>query len=334
MEGYSRINNACLVILAAIAITSALIFTRNILVPFVISVFAYSALAPMVSWMESKLRLQRIIAICLTLFLFLIFSVLIVFLIVTSLDQFIQSAHIYKERILDSVQRISEFASNNNLHIDASTLKEELRELPVFSIAKSLTGGVMSVVGKTTLVIIFTLFLVLGKKSEGSKNSLMSDIQTKVSSYVMTKSLISVATGLLFGLALLICQVELALMFCILTILFNFIPNIGSLLAILLPLPIIILQYGFGWQFWFFLSSTAIIQFVLGNVIEPKLMGDSMDLHPITILIFLMFWGLIWGIPGMFMAVPITAVLRIVLSRIETTRGFANILAGRMNEGI
>ncbi|MCB0357914.1 MAG: AI-2E family transporter, partial [Bdellovibrionales bacterium] len=77
---------------------------------------------------------------------------------------------------------------------------------------------------------------------------------------------------------------------------------------------------------------TGLIQIIIGNVIEPKLMGESMNLHPIAILLFLMFWGVVWGVPGMFLAVPITAILRIIFSRIEMTRPLANLISGQISK--
>ena len=74
----------------------------------------------------------------------------------------------------------------------------------------------------------------------------------------------------------------------------------------------------------------AVIQFVIGNVIEPRIMGGSLDLHPITILLALIVWGMLWGIVGMLLATPLTAVMKIFFERIEHTRAFADLLAGRL----
>ena len=73
----------------------------------------------------------------------------------------------------------------------------------------------------------------------------------------------------------------------------------------------------------------AAIQAVMGNLVEPRMMGDSLDLHPVTILMSLIFWGMLWGVVGMLLATPITAVLKIFLERFEGTRPLANLLAGR-----
>ena len=124
--------------------------------------------------------------------------------------------------------------------------------------------------------------------------------------------------------------VEMAFMFGILTVLLNFIPNVGSLFAIILPLPILILQFGLGWQLPFVMIVSTTIQFSIGNVLEPKLMGDSLGLHPMTVLVFLLFWGMVWGIPGMFMAAPMTSILKMVLEKQEATKPLANLMSGEI----
>ena len=72
------------------------------------------------------------------------------------------------------------------------------------------------------------------------------------------------------------------------------------------------------------------IQILIGNVLEPKLQGDSMGLHPVAVLFCLTFWGFIWGIPGMFLSVPITASIKIILSKFKVSKPFAEILEGNL----
>ena len=81
----------------------------------------------------------------------------------------------------------------------------------------------------------------------------------------------------------------------------------------------VLLQYGVGWQFYLVLIFNMIFQFLIGNIIEPKVLGDSMELSH-RHFGFLMFWGLVWGPIGMFLAVPITAIMRIIFARIDVTR--------------
>ena len=247
---------------------------------------------------------------------------------ISSVENFATGASAYKGRLLEVVDSTSRLAERWGYSFEPTLIRQELEKLPVFDFARKATGGAFSFVGNISLIFIFFIFLILGE-GRAKKNSLISEVQTRISKYVSAKFLLSFATGLLTGLVLLICGIELAFMFAALTFLLNFIPNVGSLVAILLPLPVAFLQYGFGWQFTVVFCVCGAIQMVIGNVLEPKMMGESMDLHPITILVFLMFWGLVWGVPGMFLAVPITAIIKIILSRMEPTRGLAEFLAGR-----
>ena len=176
------------------------------------------------------------------------------------------------------------------------------------------------------------MFLLLGGGGPGGikGNPLVDEIHFKISRYLGTKVVLSFITALLIWFLLLFAGAELASTFAILTFLLNFIPTVGSIIAVLLPLPILLLQYGLVPMFFSVLAISAIIQFSIGSVLEPKIMGGNFDLHPIAVLIFLMFWGLVWGIPGMFLAVPMTAIKKIIFSKIEATRPLAELLAGRL----
>lgn len=329
-ESNTRLNNFCLIVLTAVALTAALIYTRTVLLPFVISLFIFSVASPTIRFMQARLRIPRALGIVLTLLVYFLLTGVLVFFVTNSLDSFIRSAGAYRDSIVEFISWGTVQAEKYGFKWEDRPLREELGNLPVFGIARHLTGNAMSFLGNSTLIFIFVMFLIAGEKGQPTKSSFYQEVQTKISKYIITKTVISCITGVLVGIILMICGVELAFMFVILTILLNFIPSIGSIIATILPLPVVLLQFGFTWPFYVVLFGSGLIQFSIGNVIEPKFMGESMDLHPVSVLIFLMFWGLVWGLPGMFMAVPITAVMKIVLGRMEATKPFAELLAGRL----
>jgi AI-2 transport protein TqsA len=121
---------------------------------------------------------------------------------------------------------------------------------------------------------------------------------------------------------------ELAGVFGVMSFLLNFIPSIGAIIATLLPIPIAMAQFQSPWPVILVIVVPGVLHNVLGNIVEPKLMGEGLDLHPVTILLALSFWGLLWGIVGMFLAAPITAAIRIVLLQFDTLRPIGNLLAG------
>jgi AI-2 transport protein TqsA len=265
------------------------------------------------------------------LFLILVFFGLCVFFVAISIEEFIRGAEVYREKVLGLIDSVAIFLEGLGVDLSVEALKKDFSELPVFSAVKGLTGGAISVVSNLFLILMFVIFMLIGGTIRHSKSALMKELTQKISMYILVKLLVSLATGALVGGLLLVMQVELAFMFAVLTVLLNFIPSIGSILATVTLAPILVLQFGFGWQFFFIMAGAGAIQVVIGNVIEPKVMGESMDLHPVTVISFLLFWGLVWGVPGMFMAVPITAVIKIILSRIPPTRAIAELLAGRLS---
>jgi len=330
---YEKINNVCLLILAATAVTVALIYTKSILVPFVIAFFLYSILSPAISALNHRLKWPRAIVAVLVATLFVICITLISIFIVNSLNGFFRDAAQYKDRIVEFAAWLRTTAEGFGFQIQDISIETYIKKLPFFSMAGNITLAAGAFLGNLLLVIVFVIFLLIGETASISDdNNLISQMKSNISRYVATKFLTSLVTGILVFILLVSFRVEMAFLFGVLTILFNFIPNIGSIIATVLPIPVILLQFGFGWQLWVVLAVSSTIQFTIGNVIEPKLMGERMDLHPIAVLLFLMFWGLVWGLPGMFLAVPITAVIKIILSRIETTETLAELMAGRIGE--
>ena len=159
------------------------------------------------------------------------------------------------------------------------------------------------------------------------------NIESNVRRYIIVKSILSLATGFFVGLALWMFNVELAVLFGLLTFLLNFIPSIGSILGVLLPIPVILVSPDVTLTTGILaIAIPGTVQFVIGNILEPRLMGKRFDLHPIVIMMALIFWGMLWGIIGMFLATPLMVVARLLLQEREMTRPIAELLSGRMGQ--
>tara|TARA_R110000868_G_scaffold72133_9_gene210442 strand:+ start:5560 stop:6555 length:996 start_codon:yes stop_codon:yes gene_type:complete len=325
----NRLMTTCILILTGIAVTGALIYTKPILVPFVISLFIYLALVPPLGFLQSKLKVSHNIAVILIGAIYLLLSALLIVVFVQSFESIISQAGMYRARIIELISMTNESLPSWAGTLDMATLKDQVAQIPVLKILRGVTGDIFSLMANSALVVIFTLFLLVGDPAK-VENEFFREFQKKVSQYVVAKFFVSALTAIITAIVLLAVGADLAILFALLTFLFNFIPNIGSLIALALPLPVLFLQFGFGAAFWIALAVCGITQFFVGNIIEPKMLGESLDLHPITVLLFLMFWGLVWGLPGMFLAVPITSLLKILLSRIEVTKPLAELLAGRI----
>jgi predicted PurR-regulated permease PerM len=168
--------------------------------------------------------------------------------------------------------------------------------------------------------------LGVGKKGNG-----WSEIASKIQRYIVVKAVLSAATGLAVGTVLAVLGIDLAMVFGLMAFLLNFIPSIGSIVATLLPLPVVIFNPELG-------TTTAVlaialpglIQLVVGNVVDPLVMGEALDLHPVAIVLSLILWGMIWGVVGMLLAAPIAAILKLLLERLELTAPLGRLLAGRL----
>ena len=193
-----------------------------------------------------------------------------------------------------------------------------------------LSQTMLQLASTSLVVLIYVFFLLIGTSEARISHPTWCEIEEQMRSYMALKAVISLFTGAAFGFTLYLFGVPMALTFGVLAFLLNFVPNIGPIVASLLPIPLIVLDPSghVGWMAAV-IFCTALIQFVSGNVVEPKLMGESSDLHPVTVLVALMFWGMMWGIVGMFLATPITAAMRIVFQRFDSTRMIAEIMSGR-----
>ena len=134
-------------------------------------------------------------------------------------------------------------------------------------------------------------------------------------------------TGLLSFLVLIYIGVDLSALWAFLIFLLNFIPSVGSLIATAFPSVFYIFQTGSISGFFYVLLGVGIIQIFIGNFVEPKIMGDKLNLSPLAVIISLFFWGLIWGIIGMLLSVPFLAMQMIIFSQFKETRPIAVILS-------
>jgi AI-2 transport protein TqsA len=200
-----------------------------------------------------------------------------------------------------------------------------------------LINSISGIAGNIFLIIIYVSFLMAEEKLFAIKmklllkdatrvtyfQSIVTEIHSAVRTYAFVKTLMSLLTALLSYGILLIFGVDFPILWAFVIFLLNFVPYIGSLIATLLPAIFAVFQFqSFSMFIWVFLA-IEIVQIVVGNVIEPKVMGRTLNLSPLGVLLALTFWGIIWGIVGMILSVPITSILVIIASRFPATRFIA-----------
>ncbi|QDU89215.1 AI-2 transport protein TqsA [Pirellulimonas nuda] len=332
-----RWQGRCLSVLAAATVGVLLYLLRPVLVPFVVALFFTVGLKPILDLLQRSLLPSRIAAVAAAFLLGLVLLLALGGAVASSIDQ-LATNDAYQRRAAAAAKQLATFADRFNLlpPADGDEDKTSLNRLQLAARrgAKTaqdwLLGGMVSLFGSLGVVLIYMLFLLLGASQSANQDSeLWRMVEGKLREYIVLKTVISVGTGVAVWMVLALFQVPLALLLGMLTFLLNYIPNFGPLATCVLPLPLIWLHPDLSLASMIAASVLSCgVQLVGGNIVEPRMMGSSFDLHPIVVLLSLMVWYAIWGFVGMLLAVPMTAALKGVLQRIERTEPVARLLAG------
>lgn len=183
---------------------------------------------------------------------------------------------------------------------------------------------------------LFLIFMLLGHHGpsddeEEEMSGIAKKIDDQIFIYIRGKSLISAFVATVNGTILYLVGLQLALVFGVLAFFLNFVPNVGMFISVLLPMPLVILEPSFTpLEMAIAFCGPLFVGMVAKDVLEPWLIGKATQLHPVAVLLCILFFGTLWGIVGMIMAVPLTAIVRIVLSNIEhpLPRLIADVLGG------
>jgi AI-2 transport protein TqsA len=319
-----------LMVLATVALAGALVYTRDVMIPFVLAIFITAAVAPLVDYLVTRWRFPNWIAVLITLLLVLGVLTLLGVVLIAAVQAIVNAAREYSKQVVAMTERLFAWFNAHHIQVDQARITTDLEDrLP--GVITQTAGTVSAIISHGFLVVFFVVFLLVGRHEHHRRNDIYSDVESTIRGYITTATAISALTSVLVGMVLWLLGLHMAWLFAFLVFLLCYIPNIGSIVATVLPLPVAVTQ--FHDNPWMILSVVAIpgaIHMTIGNFIAPKMMGRGLELHPVTVLLALAFWGLLWGVVGMVLAMPIVATLRIVLSRFSTTRPIANLLAGQL----
>lgn len=328
LEKLAPINTACLMILAASAATAVLVYTKTVLMPFVIALFISMVAGTLAGWLKQKWKVPYGLGLVLSFIAFLAIIALSVLFISGSIESFVNGADMYAERLNGTLDWLLLEAQKYGINMDAQFVADTAAKLPVFNMVKSVGSTLVSILTNLMLITLFVIFIFMGKAS-AEKPSIVGNIQKQISFYLLIKIFVSLLAAGFTWIVLASVKTELASMLAVLTFVLNFIPNIGPFISTVLPMPVLFLQYGLDWHILLALILLTAVHFVIGNILETKWLGKGMDLDPIVVIACLIFWALVWGVMGALLAVPVTAIIKIALERNETTKPLANLLGGK-----
>lgn len=342
---YGRILIVLLAIIALNVIGELLYAGRALILPLAVAVFIYYIMNPMIGVFERR-GVPEWLSIILTLIITTAFFVSIGTLIKTNVESFINEFPKYESRIdalfakfMDLANIPHDFFTNNEtLWYQDPRLKDYIENFSLTKIVTTILGSLRGIVSDTLLVLLYLIFLLSGRKQleEKIKAAFKNDLSTRIclilanineqiQKYIIVKTATSLTTATLTMIVLWFFDVEFVIVWGLLTFLLNFIPTIGSIIAVVLPLGLAIIQFENIITVAWLLLALAIIQISIGNVIDPRFVGSSINLSPVVVLFSLIFWGWLWGVIGMFLSIPIMVIIKIILDNIPALQ-FLSVL--------
>lgn len=328
-----RLLTAAALILASLAIGYTFYALSSVMVPLVIAFVLTYLVQPLVGFFRDRLRLGHVFGVIFSMVVVAGVMALVGYIIVYSVSEGINRWPVYENRFNELIGSSMDWLRQHGL-VDNTSFARKVTTFLTSSggLVMGTFGKVLGWAGSIFTVMLFVFFMLLGRPlgDNSSRSSLVSEIDDKVKTYLLVKTIMSLVTGVLVGVSLGIIGLDLAILFGVLAFLLNFIPTFGSIVATLLPFVLALVQFDNVVQPALVLLIPLAVQITVGNVMEPRVMGEKFDIHPVVILFSLVLWWLIWGLPGMLMAAPLTAVLKIVFSHIDTMKPVARIIEGRI----
>lgn len=346
-----RIIIGLLSLLCVMGLGAVLYQGRSIVLPLALAVFIGYIINPLISFLEKR-RVPLAISIIIAVLLTFIMMGVMTLLIKVSIDSFTAEFPRYEQKfnlLLENLLRV--------LQVPPELISEQLKGaeriqaltgLDSFSITGVITttlGSITKFLSNTVLVLLFLMFILLGRNQLTRKLQVAFDpalaarlanisgnINQQIQQYIITKTLISFVTAALVTIVLYAFGVQFAMIWGILTFLLNFIPSVGSVVSTILPVLMAFIQFDSYLTIILITGLLILIQFVMGNIFDPRLVGRSVNLSPLVILFSLIFWNWLLGPVGMFLATPLSVIIKIVFENISSLHFVSVLMSGHPPE--
>ncbi len=318
---------------------------REIFVPIVLGILVVYVIVGVARLLRRIPWLGRVLPVpihyTLSVLIIALTLVLVAYLVIASRERVLALAPTYQESLLAAIQKFAAF-----FHIESeptwTTLRRDvLNRINLQSFIGSMVASVSSIAVSVIVVLLYASFLLIEQRSFAAKvanlssnpqtvariRQITADINTRIGSYLALKTCIGILLGAVSWVVMVFLGLEFTAFWAVLIALLNYVPYIGSFLGVLFPVAMSIVQFGSTSEVLAVLVSLSVVQFLIGNILDPYVMGSSLNLSPFAILVSLAIWSSMWGVTGAFLAVPITAIMVIVFSEFQGTRPIAVLLS-------
>jgi len=320
---------------AFVVVVAGIRAAESLLVPFLLSVFIAVVCAPPLFWLRKK-RVPTILALLVVVGVFVVFSIGLGAIIGSSVDEFSRNLPVYQERIRAMTGGLIDWFATRGIVLDHRLVTDNFDPGSAMRLASRLLSGLGGVLTNGFLILLTVVFILLEAADLPAKlrfalpdpdRSLahLADVANNINRYMAIKTLTSAMTGIAIGIWLTVLGVDHAVLWGILAFLLNYVPNIGSVIAALPAVLLALVQTGPGTAALSALGYV-VVNVIVGNVVEPRLMGRGLGLSTLVVFLSLVFWGWVLGPVGMLLSVPLTMTVKIALSGSEETRWIAVLL--------
>jgi len=322
-------------IAAVFIIIAGFMASKSIVIPIIMALFVSIICMQPILWLTKK-RVPYFLAISIVLLSMTILFVFLGGIIGNSLARFSNDAPKYEANLREMALSTVTYLNEKGAHLNSQQLIDMIDPGKVLIFTTSVVGEIGGIMSDSFVIMLITIFMLLEGKSFAVKahviekkhgNSLkyLDKIGSSIRSYLSIKTAVSLLTGIFIWIWLLIIGVDYAVLWGLIAFLLNYIPNIGSIIAAAPTMLLALVQLGTGGMFWTGIGYL-IVNVVMGNLVEPKVMGKGLGLSTLVVFLSLIIWGFIFGAVGMFLSVPLTMTIKIVLEHYESTRWVAVLL--------
>ncbi len=311
---------------ALIVLLAGLKAAQELLVPLVFAAFLAVLTAPAVLFLQHK-RWPSWLAVSVVVVAVVIVLVGLGTVFGGSVNSFVAAVPRYQVRLNEALEHSTTLLGNYGIQVSTADLRKMINPAAAMRIAAELVSQFASVMSDTALIILTLVFILLEvatiprklRRAIGDPQADLSRyarLVTEVKRYVVIKTYLSSATGLTLGAFVGLLGVDFPVLWGLVAFLLNYIPNIGSIVAAVPPVLLALVQFGVGPAIGTAMAYVA-VNTVIGNIIEPRLMGRKLGLSTLVVFLSLVFWGWLWGPMGMLLSVPLTMIVKILLESSE-----------------
>lgn len=320
---------------AFVILMAGIIYAKSVINPLLMAFFVSSIFVQPIVWLKRK-KVPHGIAIFLMLIVIVAFYVGIFEMVLASLSLFIQDAPILEENLKEIASASKRFIDNQGMGSGFMEGSHAIAPSKLLQTTTSIVAHLKEVLSSEVTFIFLTVFLLAEIESVFLKVKFLSlnsnlsparmnSIGSSIRNYMSIKTLTSLATGILVGVSLSLVGLDYPILWGLLAFLLNYIPTIGSIMAAIPAVIISYIQLGMPQTYWT-IGIFVVVNVVIGSVLEPRIMGKGLGLSTFVVFFSLIFWGMILGPVGMFLSIPITMVIKIIMENFPETKWVAIIL--------